>query len=182
MSRRLATLAVVALTLFVGSALPTLAGPIPPTADLVVHLVADEGITYSTTNPALVAEWHDQATALGGDNFAQVNTDTRRPTLVPNALGGHDVIRFDGTDDLLCLDGTWSAMDGDEATWFVVAQSDFTTEQSLVRMNTSTNAALYGSLTKNTNGGEFISHARTSAGGWVGANSTGAATSDYFVM
>ncbi|NQT52136.1 PEP-CTERM sorting domain-containing protein, partial [bacterium] len=112
----------------------------------------------------------------------QVNTDTRRPTLVPNALGGHDVIRFDGTEDLFCIDGTWSAMDGDEATWFVVAQSDFTTEQSLVRMNTSTGAARYGSLTKNTNGGEFISHSRTSAGGWVGANSTGAATSDYFVM
>lgn len=182
MSRRIATLAVVALALFVGSTLPTLAAPIPPTSDLVVHLMSDQGIDFSTTNPALVERWHDQATALGGDNDAQVNNDTRRPTYVANALGGYPVLRFDGTKYLLCNGGAWSDMDGDEATWFVVASSDFTSEQSLLRMNTSTNANLYGSLTKPGNGGEFISHARTSAGGWVDALNNSSATSDYFVM
>ncbi len=178
------------------SALALIAGPagvsiapaapvVPVTDNLVVHLMADEGATYGGSPVAeggLVAQWNDQAFALGGNNFAQVNTDTRRPTWHSNVLNGHSVLRFNGNKDFLANGGTWSDMDGDEASWFVVFNSDFSSEQSIVRMDTSTSPYLYGSLVNSTSNKKVTSHARNSAGGWVGVDSTDMNAGEFHVL
>jgi len=161
------------------------AGVLSVTDDLVVRLMGDAGATYGggpATEGGLVAQWDDQATALGGNNYAQVNTDARRPRWHGNVLNGHAVLRFDGTKDLLCNGGTWSEMNGDQASWFVVFKSDFSSEQSLVRMNTTTSSVLYGSLVHSTGNRQAYSHARNSGGGWVSANNTDMNVNEFHVL
>ncbi len=158
---------------------------VPVTDNLVVHFMGDVGATYGgqpVAEGGLVAQWDDQALALGGNNFAQVNTDARRPTWHSNVLNGHAVLRFNGNKDFLVNGGTWAAMNGNEASWFVVFKSDFTSEQSIVRMNTSTNAVLYGSLVHSTNNKQVTSHSRTSGGGWMGANSANMNADEFHVL
>ncbi len=89
----------------------------PPHDGLVLWLRADVGVT---ANAGAVTAWADQsglnnhAGPLSGDYGP---TGTEAPTLVPGAINGKAVIRFDGVDDVLeipnspslqPLEGSWT--------------------------------------------------------------------------
>src|SRR5262245_6192800 len=71
----------------------------PVTTNLVLELRGNAGVTQSS---GLVSDWADQSTQ--GNNVSQSGADTLKPQLitgVTNGLQTFDVLRFDGTDDVL---------------------------------------------------------------------------------
>jgi glucose/arabinose dehydrogenase len=66
---------------------------IPVVSGLVLNLKADEGVT---AGGGVVSSWSDLSAS--GNDFSVIQGD---PTLLPAALGGHDVIDLDGVDDVL---------------------------------------------------------------------------------
>jgi hypothetical protein len=71
-----------------------------PTAGLQLWLRADVGV--DTLN-GTVSRWHDQS---GSGNDAIQASASRQPVLVPGALNGKPVLRFDGLNDKLGFTGT----------------------------------------------------------------------------
>jgi hypothetical protein len=65
------------------------------TTGLALWLKADAGVV---TNGSAVTQWNDQTSS--GNNAGQGNANDQ-PTLVPNALNGHAVVRFNGSSDYL---------------------------------------------------------------------------------
>lgn len=114
-----ATSAPVAITV-TGSA-PTA----PPTADLRLWLRADNGVQ---TNPdGTLTGWTD-----GSGNNNNALPGTTAPTLVPNALNGKPVVRFDGADNSLQVATAPSIEFTNDITSFaIVRYEDFSTYRAL---------------------------------------------------
>jgi hypothetical protein len=71
----------------------------PITSNLVLELKASAGVTQSA---GLVSDWADQSTQ--GNSVSQGGADTLKPQLITGVTNGSatfDVIRFDGTSDVL---------------------------------------------------------------------------------
>lgn len=87
------------------------------TDGLVVHLEAGVGVF---ANGSTVLDWAD-ASGLGNDLVGRDG-----PTLVPNALNGHPVVRLDGVDDFLERDGLLNGLPqgaSDRSLFYVVNYS-----------------------------------------------------------
>ena len=91
----------------------TAASALPVGGDLILHLDAD----FVTTDAGKVASWNDLS---GQGNHATQNVDTGlRPTPIPGALNGHQVVRFEHED---IMDMT-SLSIGTDATILMVTQN-----------------------------------------------------------
>ncbi|MDJ0852957.1 MAG: hypothetical protein QNK04_31690 [Myxococcota bacterium] len=114
-SRWTAACAVFTLTL---AAAPADATP-PVTSGLEAQFVADDVVP----NGGFVEVWTE---SFSGVLTANQTTAARRPELVPGALNGHDVVRFDGVDDWLSLSSNlFSAASYPKTVFAVVRSSDF---------------------------------------------------------
>jgi hypothetical protein len=74
---------------------PHNAGPIGPTIGLSAWFRSDAG---TVLDAGKVAQWQDQS---GHARHASQPAPVNRPQLIPNALGGKPVLRFDGATNLL---------------------------------------------------------------------------------
>jgi len=72
---------------------------IPVSTGLDLWIKADAGVT---TSGSQVSAWADQS--VNGHNGSQMS-GFNQPLLVPNALNGHPVVRFNGTSNFLSLAG-----------------------------------------------------------------------------
>lgn len=110
------------------------ASNLPVTSGLVLRLSADEGVS---TIGNTVTGWEDLSSA---GNHA--NKVTGSPTIVPGALNGHDVIRFDGNGDGLGRDGLSGMPTGSaNRTVFFVASHDRLRQGGFVYGNAAANQA-----------------------------------------
>jgi len=92
-----------------------------PSKNLILWLDADDDSTISTD--VGVDAWADKS---GEDNDAAQSTDASQPALVVGAQNGRNVIRGDGTDDVLTFPNL--SLNGDtDVTLFMVFKSDATT-------------------------------------------------------
>lgn len=87
-------------------------------AGLQLWLKASYGVTEVA---GVVSAW----TSRLGSGGATQGTSTRRPTLIPNALNGKDVIRGDGIADTMSISGVTY---GSEVSIFIVASVALTSE------------------------------------------------------
>ena len=156
--------------------------PVPPTAtDPLVWLRSDVGVV--TDAGGAVQMWLDQS-AYGGYNNAVQTTAAARPAIAAGQFGGYPALQFSssGTPDRLDIAADPDFV-SDQLTWFIVAQAtNLTGPEVLLRTSYSSGAGsnsnrMWASFVEN---GSFISHARTSAGGFVGAGHT--ATTDWVII
>jgi len=99
---------------------PLLLSPIASILD------ADEGVTQSSN---LVSSWVDDNN--DDDDFVQTTAGSK-PTLVAAEHNGQATIRFDGTDDILVLDGEDYYSPSLDHTIFLVAKSSDATQDAHV--------------------------------------------------
>ena len=71
-----------------------------PGVELALWLRADDGVTVD--GAGRVTGWADGSGAATPSDASQA-LESARPELVESALGGHPVVRFDGSDDVLAL-------------------------------------------------------------------------------
>lgn len=96
------------------------------TNGLQLWLRADAGVTAEANQ---VSAWADQSPA--GNNASQTDPGWT-PTLVPDALNGKPVLRFDGEDDFLEIPDSESLSGADDlTTFFVVKFDDFVGYQTV---------------------------------------------------
>lgn len=99
----------------------------PPTGDLNLWLKADAGVTTGAGNA--VIGWADQSGQ--GNDASQWNPDAA-PVLVPSALNGKPVLRFDGASRYLeVMDSPTATVTGDLTTFYVVKFDDFGTYRAV---------------------------------------------------
>ncbi len=146
----------------------------PATAGLLVHF---DGSSASTNANGKVAAWHNRA---GMQHTAMQTSEARMPDLIPGALNGHNVLRFDGDNanaalrDYLDIAGS-SDFDTDTLTWFIVAAPEHSGGADvLLRSAYSSGAAgnsnrMWSTFTEN---GNLTSHARSSTGGFHAAGTS----------
>ncbi len=120
-----------------------------------------------------VREWFDQAT-LSGNNIVQQGNSLIGPTLQiagagEGLNGNHRVLRFNGSQNLLALDGAndggdafGSTLDGTELTWFVVSRSTAATADRTLGAQVGTTANQWGSYYEAD--GDLLGHARDGGG------------------
>jgi hypothetical protein len=111
------------LLLLLLAAVPSPLAQTPPPAGLKLWLKADAGVTVSADGS--VTAWEDQSSNA---NHAGQLDEALAPKLVPNALNGKPVLRFDGADDFLDVPPSPSLeIVGDISSFFVVKFDDFQT-------------------------------------------------------
>jgi hypothetical protein len=92
-----------------------------PTEGLQLWLRADEGTVLGTGDA--VVQWADQS---GNANSAAQIDEALAPMLVPNALNGLPVLRFDGVNDFMeVADSDSVSITGDISTFYVAKFADF---------------------------------------------------------
>ncbi|MBT8447602.1 MAG: LamG domain-containing protein, partial [Gammaproteobacteria bacterium] len=111
---RVASARMLAFGLLAMAAVTTQAGIPPVTNGLQLHLVADDA---TATVGGTVDTWSD---SNGGAVVATQATAGKQPELVTGVLNGHDVLRFDGSDDQLILSDNIFAAGGGPKTVFAV--------------------------------------------------------------
>jgi hypothetical protein len=98
-----------------------------PLDGLQLWLNAGEGVSLGANNA--VVQWADQS---GNANNAQQIDETMAPVLVPNALNGLPVVRFDGANDFMDVaDSDNLSITGDICTFYVIKLTDFATFRSV---------------------------------------------------
>jgi hypothetical protein len=98
-----------------------------PLAGLQLWLSADAGVSVGANNA--VTQWADQS---GNANNAEQINETMAPVLVPNALNGLPVVRFDGGNDFMDVaDSDGLSITGDISTFYVLNLTDFATFRSV---------------------------------------------------
>ena len=105
------------------------AGPtsLPVTDGLQLWLDASVGTSLGAGNT--VVQWGDQSG--NANNALQIN-EAMAPTLVPSAISGMPVVRFDGVDDFLDVaDSDSLSITGDISTFYVIRFTDFATFRSV---------------------------------------------------
>ncbi len=108
-------------SLFTLAAWSALAQPATLTNDVHLWLRADVGVT--TNASGRVAQWNDSGTFA--NNAVQAN-DIQAPVLIPGALAGRPVLRFDGADDFMDVaDSDSLSGTGDISSFFVIKFDDF---------------------------------------------------------
>ena len=95
------------------------------TTNLQLWLKADAGVTDDGSGNVLA--WADQSPSPDAATQVAASPDLpNAPVLVPAALNGKPVLRFDGVDDYLSIPDTASlSITGDITTFFVVRFDDF---------------------------------------------------------
>jgi CHAT domain-containing protein len=93
----------------------TAARPIP-TSGLKLWLSADSGVSTSSSRER-VSEWQDRS---GNGLHASMRTPSRQPSLIPDAINGLPVIRFDGTQSLILA----NVLRLSDMTLFIVARNN----------------------------------------------------------
>jgi CHAT domain-containing protein len=91
-----------------------------PTSGLKLWLSADSGVSMSSS-PGSVSKWQDQS---GHGLHAGMHTASRQPSLIPNAINGLPVIRFNGAQSLI-LESQLRLRD---MTLFIVARNNQSSE------------------------------------------------------
>ncbi len=94
---------------------PTAARPIP-TSRLKLWLSADSGVSMNTSSRR-VSEWREQS---GSGLHASMQTASRQPFLIPKAINGLPVIRFNGAQSLTLA----NLLTLREMTLFIVARNN----------------------------------------------------------
>ena len=112
-----------------------------PRSGLAVWLRADQGVILSGSRG--VATWADRS---GNKHDAVQLVPTQQPTLIPNAVQGHPVLRFDGVDDCMTFPCAVSGLTG--MTIFMVSS----TLEERAAANYAANAALYWQETATCSG------------------------------
>jgi hypothetical protein len=105
------------------------AGPTsnPVTAGVQLWVSADTGTTRGAGDK--VVQWTDQS---GNVNTAAQPDENLAPTLVPNVLNGHAVVRFDGVDDVLDVaDSDSISITNDISSFFVLLFDNFDNYRSI---------------------------------------------------
>src|SRR6185369_7700007 len=106
--------------------IPASAQTLTVTNGLQLWLKADAGVTATAGK---VTAWQDQSGK--GNNATQATADLS-PLLVPNAINGKPVLRFDGVDDFLEVpDSDSLSIAGDITTFFVIKIDDFATYRAV---------------------------------------------------
>jgi hypothetical protein len=97
----------------------------PPTSGLSLWLKADDG---PATNPdGTLSGWSDKS-----GNANNANPGFTAPLLVPNAVNGKPVVRFDGVDNFMEVNTAPSiAFAGDVSSFAVIKYEDFATYRAL---------------------------------------------------
>ncbi len=140
--------------------------PLPALADLRLWLRADKGVTEEA---GAVSAWNDQS---GNFNNSIQATATKRPVLVPNALNGKPVLRFDGIDDsLVAASSPTLAIVGDISTFFVVRFDDFTTFRAVWAKTQGNQPASTDFYTQPNSGIPRVFRGNGSGGGFADADS-----------
>jgi hypothetical protein len=98
-------------------------------AGLTLWLRADAGISHDALGR--VAHWADQS---GSGNGGFQNDDARKPQFVRDGLNRKPILRFDGMDDCLAIDGLHYDAPGqiDGLTLFVLVKSSAASDQILL--------------------------------------------------
>jgi hypothetical protein len=98
-----------------------------PLDGLQLWLSADSGVSLGANNA--VTQWADQS---GNANNALQGDETMAPLLVPSALNGLPVLRFDGVNDFMDVaDADSLSIVGDICTFYVLKLTDFATFRSV---------------------------------------------------
>jgi hypothetical protein len=99
----------------------------PVTDGVQLWMQAHTGTTLGAGDKVL--EWADQS---GNVNTAAQPDENLAPTLVPNALNGHAVVRFDGVNDVLDVaDSDSISITNDISTFYVLRFDNFATFRSV---------------------------------------------------
>ena len=105
---------------------PRDAGDVEPPVGAEVLLWLDADAPTTLTIESGVAVWRDRGV---GHHVSQA-LETAQPTLVPGALNGRAVVRFDGVDDSLAFDDAAGVFGSSALSVFVVAVPRYTLDES----------------------------------------------------
>lgn len=135
--------------------------------------------TTQATNGQTVAEWVDASAS--GWNATQA-TETNKPTFVTGAYNGRPCVRFDGVDNTMTLAGAFGILRNVSAGTIVacVKLNSATAGEkdilSITRNGSTTSARLLLAVSVTTSGRWGGGGRRLDANGFVGVESTGAAS------
>jgi hypothetical protein len=177
------------------------AGRTVPTSTLVCHFDAasathtdDAGTDFAQVGEN-IRRWEDLAELVAGNNHVQQNASGGDQPVVAMAglpgsgdglNGPHRVLRFDGNDNLLALDGGsglagcdpfGTALDTDQQTWFIVMKSaDVAGLEAVYRAQTDLSSAHWGTFRSNA---DLTSHGRN---GGALQGSSGSISAGQFIV
>ncbi|HSH03512.1 MAG TPA: Ig-like domain-containing protein, partial [Anaerolineae bacterium] len=137
------------------------------------------GVGQTNGNDALVLWLKDSQDAITGSNFiwpdqsgynqfATQPLNTNQPTIIPNAINGQSVIRFDGTDDFLEIADT-DLLDfgvGDDFIIFAVIQTTDTNRGAIIAKDVGPQLPSWWTRVTDTGLGRFL----IAANGEIGSN------------
>ncbi len=144
--------------------------------DAALNTYKDDGVTPA--QPGDRVQWWDDIGPAAGNNVAQQLNN--KPILVANAINGLPALRFDGASNsqvnLLVLrdgpgrpprgDSLGTSLDTNTLSWFMVLQTTDTATTAALRAQVNNVDNQWGTFYQN---GQWVSHSRTSSGGFVGA-------------